>query len=329
MAEAGRGWIHHRTPRNIALSDEAIEWLVVLHSGRSSDTDRNAYAEWRQRSPAHEEAAREAEILFGQSGNTTAAGDYQIMGDALAAPPYQQRARRLGRRALGASLVAGITAWIAGPAFLSSITALLATYHTAVGERRQIRLGDGSSIWLNTATSLSVEFTERQRSVILHAGEALFDVVRDQMRPFVVRSGNGEAEALGTVYAVKRDGATTNVSVQTGAVAVRDGEGEQRVEAGESVRYGDGIVSAPVPVDMADLTSWTRGKLIFNQKALVTVALELGRYRHSRILVIGHRLREMKITGVFDIDDNEALLTALETSAGARITRLPYLLMIH
>ena len=329
MDDARRGRTHRRTPRNIALSDKAIEWLVVLHSGRSSDTDREGYAEWQQRSPAHEEAAREAEDLFRQSGGTMAARDYQITGDALASPPYLQRAWRLGRRALGASLVAGVTGWIAGPAFLSSMTALLASYHTSVGERRQIWLGDGSSIWLNTATSLSVDFTERQRRIILHAGEALFDVVRDQTRPFVVRSGNGEAEALGTVYAVKRDGATTNVSVQTGAVAVRDGEGEQRVEAGQSVRYGDGIVSAPVLVDMADLTSWTRGKLIFNQKTLVTVASELGRYRHSRILVIGHKLREMKITGVFDIDDNEALLTALETSAGARITRLPYLLMIH
>ena len=49
---------------DVALSDEAIDWLVVLSSGRATQEDHAAFNEWRQTSPAHELAAREAETIW-------------------------------------------------------------------------------------------------------------------------------------------------------------------------------------------------------------------------------------------------------------------------
>lgn len=49
---------------DVALSDEAIDWLVVLSSGRATQEDHAAFDEWRQTSPAHELAAREAETIW-------------------------------------------------------------------------------------------------------------------------------------------------------------------------------------------------------------------------------------------------------------------------
>ena len=329
MAESGRGAAPDRMPRSIALSDEAIAWLATLRSGRATGEDRRAYGAWRARSPAHEDAARQAEALFGAIGGTSVATDYRTMGMALASPPYRQRARRFGRRAFGAALAGSGVAWLAGPAIVSSVTSLVATYHTGVGERRLVRLDDGSHVWLNTATALSVAFTAERRRVVLHDGEALFDVARDAARPFVVHSGAGEAEALGTRYRVRRDGEVTLVSVVEGRVAVRAGARAQQISAGQEVRYGGGILSAPEAVDAETLTSWTRGKLIFNRQPLAQVAAELERYRHGRVLVRGAALRALKVTGVFDLDDNDALLAALSSSTGVRVIRLPWLLVIH
>lgn len=318
-----------RTPRSLTLSDEAIEWLVLLHSGVASDTDRQGYADWRQRSPAHDEAAQEAEALFGDIGRTQTADDYRLTETALAPPAYRQRARRFGRRVFfGSAIAAGVT-WGIGPTLVTTVTSFLATYHTGVGERRNIRLSDGSTVWLNTASALSVHFSPQFRRLTLHAGEALFDVAKDQNRPFIVHSAAGEAKAVGTVYAVRRDESTTQVTVQEGTVLVRAGDGQEQVTAGQMVRYRDGIISSPQTATVEDMFSWTRGKLIFNRKPLVQIATEIERYRHGRVVVIGEHLKAMEVSGVFDIDDNEALLAALGNATGARITHLPFLIVIR
>ncbi|MFT9092470.1 MAG: FecR/PupR family sigma factor regulator, partial [Gluconacetobacter sp.] len=97
----GRGASPGRMPRSIALSDEAIAWLTTLRSGRATGEDRRAYGAWRARSPAHEDAARQAEALFGAIGETSVATDYRTMGMALASPPYRQRGRPRGPGAGG------------------------------------------------------------------------------------------------------------------------------------------------------------------------------------------------------------------------------------
>ncbi|MCP1214105.1 FecR family protein [Acetobacter okinawensis] len=329
MVESSGDRLPRRTPRSLALSDEAIEWLALLHSGAASDTDQQGYAAWRQRSPAHEEAAKEAEALFGDIGCTQTAEEYRLTETALAPPAYRQRARRFGRRVfLGSAAAAGVT-WGIGPALVATVASFLATYHTGVGERRNIRLSDGSTVWLNTASALSVHFSPQFRRLTLHAGEALFDVVEDRTRPFIVRSGTGEAEAVGTVYALRKDDSTTQVSVQDGTVLVRAGDGRQQVTAGQAVKYRDGIISSPQAIAVSDLFSWTRGKLIFNRKPLAQIAAEIERYRHGRVVVVSDDLKAMEVSGVFDIDDNEALLAALGTATGAQVTHLPFLIIIR
>ncbi|MCQ9156943.1 FecR family protein [Acidomonas methanolica] len=326
--DAGRA-SPRRTPRSLGLSDEAIEWVVLLHSGTADAADWRRYAAWRLRSPAHDEAAREAESLFTEIGLTRHAQEYRLTEIALAPPAYRQRARRFGRRVFLGSAVASGVAWGAGPAVVATITSRLATFHTGVGERRRVRLDDGSTVWLNTASALSVHFGPQFRRLTLHAGEALFDVVTDRSRPFTVRAGSGQTEAVGTAYAVRRDGSATLVTVKDGTVLVRVGVGRQQVGAGQAVRYRDGIISAPQAVETANMFSWTRGKLIFNRKPLAQIATELERYRHGRVIVMSDRLKALEVSGVFDIDDNQALLAALSSATGARVTYLPLLILIR
>ena len=47
------------------LENQAIDWLVELHSGRVEAGRRSAFAQWRAQSPEHESAARNAEALWG------------------------------------------------------------------------------------------------------------------------------------------------------------------------------------------------------------------------------------------------------------------------
>jgi len=98
---------------------------------------------------------------------------------------------------------------------------------TTWAERKQIKLADGSHVWLGPASSLECpeRFTGNQREVKLK-GEAFFEVAKDKNHPFIIHSGNINTKVLGTSFNIKayQDQADIVVTVLTGKVAVRNPE---------------------------------------------------------------------------------------------------------
>jgi len=74
---------------------------------------------------------------------------------------------------------------------------------TAKGSKGMFHLPDGSIVWLNSESSLtySADFSGKNRVVNL-VGCALFDVVHDESRPFIVNTGNTSIRVLGTCFNV-------------------------------------------------------------------------------------------------------------------------------
>jgi transmembrane sensor len=317
-------------PRNRALSDEAIDWIVRLGSGDASDAERAAFADWCARSPAHAAAAHEATAILHDLGNVGAAEDHRLIGEALRMPATAAKARLINRRmALTGGVAAACVAGLVGSGVFGPASRMLADYGTGVGERRLIALADGSNVWLNTASALSVDLSGPERRLTLHAGEALFAVARDRHRPFIVQAGTGEARAIGTVYSVRRRGEVSDVAVREGIVEVRSGSDATRLTAGQQLAFGDGLLGAVHDADLTAMAAWVRGKLIFNNRPVAEVMAEMERYHHGRIVVVGERLRSLNVTGVFPLDDPDSLFRSVASTAGAQIIQMPLLTILR
>lgn len=78
------------------------------------------------------------------------------------------------------------------------------TWATKSGERKKIRLQDGTSVLLNAKSSLSIikGFNKKTREVNL-IGEAFFDVVHCKDVPFKVHTNDFNIDVLGTAFNVK------------------------------------------------------------------------------------------------------------------------------
>ena len=93
---------------------------------------------------------------------------------------------------------------------------------TQNGQKSTIILADGTQIKLNAGSKLKYpeQFGSDQRIVTLY-GEAFFEVVRDENRPFIVKSKGLMTKVLGTSFNVKAfDNEHTQVTVRTGRVSV-------------------------------------------------------------------------------------------------------------
>lgn len=314
------------------LSEAAIDWIVRMSSGRATAQDRMAFLRWRGQSAAHEAAAREAEALMRDVGSTRQADEVRISTRrSTAGSAWHPVARPLRRRfLLGGAAAASVAVVTLGVEVLGPVAALYADHATRIGERRRVDLPDGSVATLNTATALSLDFTDERRRIVLHDGEALFEVKKDPNRPFTVVSEGAQTRALGTVFAVKRSGDCADVVVREGIVEVRVGPAAPvLVEAGQRLDFVGRRRLEPRAVDADRETAWQRGKLIFNRRRLESVATELERYRPGRIIVLGDLVKTLEVTGVFDLDDPDRLLRTLGDATQVRIAQLPLLTIIR
>lgn len=184
-----------------ALSDRALEWLILLHSGNATELDRQNAREWRAQSLARKCfcGSRAAMVRHGRSTGLQSVKNRHtpIFGF-----------RRLNSRGLASLfLLAEVLP------FLRIDDYFFSDYRTGVGKRRTIVLTDGSQVLLNTDTAIALNWNEQERSITLRRGQALFTVAPDPNRPFSVETDDCTVTALGTVFEVRTEREATRVTV--------------------------------------------------------------------------------------------------------------------
>ena len=324
---------------------DAAHWFARMHSGEATDADRQAFAAWRGADPRHERdygrLARQwdaalavpEERLRALAGrpprNPRLAGGRA--GAALPAAAMSRVPPRLPRRRAGLALAGACSlaaaAGLAGLWLGSARTAHAIEFATRPGERRRVGLADGSTLHLNADTRLVARLGEGERRVELERGEAFFEVRHDPSRPFVVDGGMGRVTVTGTRFNVRRDADALQVSVESGSVRLDSGRwwrpAGRRLAAGQqAVARADGTLGEVARVNVANLSAWRLGKVIFSDMPLADVVREMNRYlpRPARLAAPG--LGGQRVSGVFSIDDPEAMIAALPAIAPVLVYRL-------
>jgi transmembrane sensor len=317
-----------------SLEDEALEWVVRLHTGHTSDRDRRACEAWQCLSPAHQVAFHKAEALWKEIGHIGAGQ----RAPTHATRPARRQHHRWWPRLRPWSLVACLlltAGWFLWAPLLDQYRLQTAHYRTGVGQQEQIVLQDGTRIILNTESALNVVYSPERREIHLLAGEAAFTVTADRERPFIVHSGDIITQALGTQFVVRRQPYSVTVTVSEHAVQVSTSPTGHRkplvLNEGQQASYSEERGwSPPHAIDANQLSAWQRGKLIVEGQALGSVIEELNRYRPGRILILNPALRSLNVTGVFDLTDPDAALRMIERTLHIHETSLShYLVLLH
>lgn len=301
---------HLDEPLADELAEQALQWLVDLHAGEGQSASWDDYLRWCETSPAHQRAAQTAERLW------------ERLGSAVERP----KTRRLPLLGLTvALLLAGGLYW------QGHDQGWMADQRTAVGERRQVRLADGSQLELAPQTRVDVLLQADRRVLRLYAGEVFVQVAADPLRPFEVEARGGRIRALGTAFDVRHTDSAVQLAVSEHAVRVSLDASAQtaEVQEGQGLQYGRQWLSQPQPVDLNAATAWRRGRLVFNARPLGEVVEELGRYHRGLILIRDADLRGLPVTGIVGTGDTAAQLQLLQQSLPVRIRQLPWLTLIE
>lgn len=308
-----------------AVRDVAAEWFARVHSGEASDADMQAAQQWREASPEHERAYQQVAFAW----RATALAPEPALRAILqrrepALRPALPGRRRLAFGMMAASLAAVAIAAQFGPAWWQGEPQYQAHYQTERGEQRLEKLPDGSVIELNTGTQLDVRLYAGRREVRLVAGEAMFMVTPDAERPFVIDAGLGEVRVTGTQFDVRRDAEALSVAVESGSVRVTTGPWwwpeRADLQAGGGVRVdASRKLGAAASVDVASLTAWRRGRIVFDGVPLAQAVAEMNRYLRQPLVLDDVGLGRLRIAATFNVSDPDAIVQALPAIAPLRI----------
>ena len=167
------------------------------------------------------------------------------------------------------------------------------------GGENTVILADGTTVHLNAGSKLTypVRFAGKRRVVALE-GEAYFDVVKDETRPFIVQTHLGEVTVLGTAFNIN---AYTDASVYTtlvhgkvqfssssiGTIILSPGE--------QAVVSANG--SEKRMVDLDEYVGWVDGRYVFNNRPLGEIMQTFERWYDIQVYYETPNLRDITYSG--------------------------------
>lgn len=302
--------------------DAAITWAVKLDYNDPAPEVRRAFERWLQADPLHALAWARVDSLK----QPFASFPPKLLRGTLAAAGAKREQRLSSRRATMkllslAGLALGV-GWVVRDQ--APWQRLLADASTAVGERKTLRLADGTVIVLNTDSAVSTDLAGERRLVVLRRGEMLVttgpDAGAPAKRPFWVYTPFGKLQALGTRFTVRLDERRARISVQEGAVELHpDGGGASHVmRAGES-RWLTDDGTEPADLQGIEADSWTEGVIAGRNIRLADLLHELSRYRSGGI-TCDERVAELRVSGLFQTRDTDQTLQFLVQTQPVSVT---------
>jgi len=305
-------------PRQTAdeINEAAGLWAVRHERGLTED-EAASFESWLEEDPRHLGAYGRMAATLMQTQRAKALGpdfDPRTIRDDQS-NELSRRQWLLGGGAVAASVAAGVFVAIRPK-----------TYRTRRGEKRVVALADGSVVTMNTATTITVSYSDKARLIRLSGGEALFDVAKNAQRPFIVSAGGAQVRAVGTSFTVARlPRAPVEVLVREGIVEVTRPQHPQEAAARLTANMRAVVAPQAAPVEVATLDpddvgrelAWREGRIVIERETLSAAAAKFERYSATRIVIEDPVLAEQEVSGVFEASDPVTFAKSMALSLGA------------
>ncbi len=192
----------------------------------------------------------------------------------------------------------------------------LADYRSLTGEIKTISLSDGSVVTLASESAIDIQYADHERRIILQKGQMWVSVAKDQNRPLRVETLQGEATALGTIFAVQADNrGQSRVIVAESKVSVcivGQPMACQVLRSNETIALTAKVLSTIDYVDATEKLAWQQKRLLANNMPLSEVLKALRPYHKGVLLFDESQMQGKMVSGVFPLDNTDEALLALQ-----------------
>lgn len=280
---------------------QASVWLARLRADDCSPEDQRNFAAWLDQAATHRAAFEIVTAAFDMAGAAedrwprTAPADDEAELELEPSAPASRRGFLFGAGAV--AVAAGGVGWQA---------AFAGTIETGFGERRTLRLSDGTAVLMDSETRVREPWL-RERRLDLHRGRISVQApaggnpFRIDTRAYAISGNPIDAD-------VRWENGALTVNVVRGALSVEVAKGGAIRLIGGQRLLPNGMIDQPM---MSALTAWRQGQLVFVDTTLADACAELNRYDRAR-LIPAPDVAGLRISGTYRMGSNALFASALE-----------------
>lgn len=352
-------------PENPNLEDlltniSFVRWI----RNEGNPTENTYWNSWLEKDPQHQELAEEARLLLKLDKHQLGSGaiedelgklkknisqDKKEYGTAHVGhlPP-----RFSNRKWMVAASILLIMAFMGGGLYLNynegtsrqeNVTqaAPVQEFQTGFGEKKTLRLKEGSEIVLNSNSQLryNPNIKKGENIEVWLQGEAYFDITHyenERQRFFMVHTRDGVVQVLGTKFVVNSFGEQTQTVLSEGKIKVRvkndsqDHRVEQILKPDDMARFErmDKAIALQ-EVNPLVYTSWTEGKLVFEKTPMEEVSTRIENTFGVKIVIVDETLSNRRLSGSIRIPNLKVLKEALAKLLDAKVKQKDQVLYIE
>jgi len=182
------------------------------------------------------------------------------------------------------------------------------TLQTLNGQQTQVRLPDGTVVYLNSASTLTYpsSFARLEKRKVELSGEGYFKVSKDKAHPFIVKTARQEVEVLGTEFNINSyaDEPSIATTLLEGSIKItKDNKiskilkpNQQAINSERGITIND--VEAQFFID------WKEGFFMFNNEDMERIMKRVSRWYNVRVVFENSSLKDKTFEGVISRYDN-------------------------
>ncbi len=195
----------------------------------------------------------------------------------------------------------------------------------AFGTQSQVVLPDGTSVFLNSGSTLRfpATFKDSKTRMVELTGEGFFSVVKNENQPFIVATDKFQVKVLGTTFNV-------NAYPGSSSYTVALVEGKVNIEQPENVNSkivemqknqicyfntSNNQLQLQDEKDLGKYTQWINGKIVFYNDRIQTVVEKLENWYNIDIEIADKKLETYRFTGTFVDEPVEQVLDMLNLTS--------------
>lgn len=189
------------------------------------------------------------------------------------------------------------------------------------GKTFTVTLSDGTKVSMNAGSSLKypVQFIKGHNREVVLDGEAFFEVSKDKVHPFIVKTRGVDVRVLGTKFNVSsyKEDVDINTVLVEGSVSLSSAtmpNEKTMLVPGEKGTWSNGQKEFDVEkVDTRFYTEWMTGELVFRKTAFKDIIIKLERCYNVNIENNRKELLDKKFNGSFNknVETIDDVLTAM------------------
>jgi transmembrane sensor len=208
------------------------------------------------------------------------------------------------------------------------------------GKRFELKLSDGTHIYLNAGTSLKypVKFLKGEERQVFLNGEAFFDVTNDVNHPFIVNMNNVGVKVFGTKFNASSypESESINTVLVEGSVSIFNNNNEYDDKTASILNPGYlaswNKLNKKVSIEKADIAmhiAWIDGRILFRHLPFKNIIKQLERHYDVTIMNNNKKLNEEFFTASFDIETIEQVLETFHKNYNINYSKINNQIIIN